>query len=119
MVTTLSPILKSKMGDVSDVGNYRPIAISTIMSKLLKRISRLEDLLYTSDNQFGFKKGHSTDMAMFSLKQVISYYSTHSSPLFVCFLDASKAFDRVNHWILFKKLIDRHVPLYIVRVLIY
>ena len=121
MLTTLSPILKSKMGDVSDVGNYRPIAVSSMMSKIVERIilSRIKDYLDTSDNQFGFKKGHSTDMAIFALKQVISYYSNHSSPLFVCFLDASKAFDRVNHWVLFKKLIDSHVPIYIVRFLIF
>ena len=29
----------------------------------------------------------------------------------MCFLDAKKAFDRVNHWTLAKKLLDRDVPL--------
>ena len=32
-------------------------------------------------------------------------------------LDASKAFDRVNFWLLFDKLITKNVPLFIVRVL--
>ena len=32
-------------------------------------------------------------------------------------LDASKAFDRVNFWLLFDKLISRSVPLFIVRIL--
>ena len=32
-------------------------------------------------------------------------------------LDASKAFDRVNFWLLFQKLLSRNVPLCIVRIL--
>ena len=32
-------------------------------------------------------------------------------------LDASKAFDRVNFWLLFNKLITRSIPLFIVRIL--
>ena len=32
-------------------------------------------------------------------------------------LNASKAFDRVNFWLLFQKLLSRNVPLFIVRIL--
>ena len=121
MMTTLTPIIKNKMGDVSDIGNYRPIAISTVSSKIIERLllSHIEDTLYTTHNQFGFKKKLSTDMAIFTLKQVISYYSEHSSPIFICFLDASKAFDRINHCILFRKLLKRKVPLFAIRILMY
>ena len=35
----------------------------------------------------------------------------------MCFMDASKAFDRVNHWTLFKKLIDRGTSLIFVRII--
>ena len=38
---------------------------------------------------------------------------------YVAFLDASKAFDKISHWTLLKKLIDRHVPLYLVVILCY
>ena len=79
----------------------------------------IELYLDTHDNQFGFKKQHSTDMCIFTLKNVIKYYTRQNTPVFSCFLDASKAFDRVNHWKLFRKLIIRKVPLMIVRMLIF
>ena len=37
--------------------------------------------------------------------------------LYVTFLDASKAFDRLNYWLLFDKLIKKHVPLFIIKLL--
>ena len=37
----------------------------------------------------------------------------------MCFLDEKKAFDRVNHWSLAKKLLDRNVPLHIVKLFIF
>ena len=38
---------------------------------------------------------------------------------FTCFLDASKAFDLVNHWRLFKIGIDQCVPILIIRLLLH
>ena len=58
-------------------------------------------------------------MCIFTLKSVIKYYTQQSTPVYSCFLDASKAFDRVNHWKLFNKLIVRKVPLLIVRMFIF
>ena len=37
----------------------------------------------------------------------------------MCCLDTKKAFDRVNHWTLAKKLLDRNVPLHIVKLFIF
>ena len=46
--------------------NYRPIAIVTAMSKIFELcLSRIMDIyLFTSDNQFGFKQKHSTDLCI-------------------------------------------------------
>ena len=66
-------------------------------------MQKLTNNLYTSDNQFGFKSGHSTVMTGFTLRQITNYSVSLGSPVYICFIDASKAFDRINHNILFKK----------------
>ena len=90
------------------------------MSKVFESLIllRCEQFLTTADNQFGFKSGHSTDFCIYTLKEFIEYYKQRNTTIFVTFLDASKAFDRIDHWLLFKKLIDKHVPLFIKRLLV-
>ena len=118
--TILVPIIKDKKGNITDPDNYRPITITTVASKTFENIilHYIKDCLYTSDNQFSYKANSSTDMAVFTLKAVIDHYITSSSPVYLCFLDASKAFDRVNYWCLFKKLYNRNVPVVYIRFLI-
>ena len=58
-------------------------------------------------------------MAIFALKQTVDFYRNQDIPLYMCFLDAKKAFDRVNHWTLANKLLDRNVPLHIVKLFIF
>ena len=110
--TVLVPIIKDKAGDVADKSNYRPIALSSVFSKIFEHVllTYIEYYLYTSDNQFGFKAKHSTDQCIYLLKEVIQFYKTRKTPMFLCFMDASKAFDRVNHWTLFQKLLLRGAP---------
>ena len=118
--TTIVPIIKNKCGNISSSNNYRPIALATIISKLLESIllMKCEEYLCTSANQFGFKKAHGTELCIYTLREYIELYRKRSTTVFVTFLDASKAFDRLDHWLLFKKLIKRKVPLFIVRLLI-
>ena len=53
------------------------------------------------------------------MKEIINRYQRLGSSVYLCFLDASKAFDRINHDTLFKKLVNRNVPAYIVRLLVF
>ena len=41
------------------------------------------------------------------------------TPVYMYFLDVKTAFDGVNHWTLSKKLLDRNVPLHIVKLFIF
>ena len=103
------------------MNNYRPIALVNIASKKIEMIMLdvMEPFIVTCDNQFGFKKKHSTEHCIYALNFFISYYNCFGSPFYTCFLDASEAFDRVEHSSLFKKLIDRNVPLVVVRLLVH
>ena len=122
MITSqISPIVKNKCGNLSDKNNYRPICVATVISKIYEQslLDRCKEYLQSTDNQFGFKPKHSTDQCIYVLKEIIDYYLSRDSPIFICFLDASKAFDRVNHFKLFDKLLKKSVPVFIVRILAY
>ena len=99
--------------------NYRPIALAPKLSKVLEWCILLiyGDSFSTSSLQFGFKPGMSADMCTGLIKTVISRYCFNGSNVFGCFLDASKAFDRVSHLKLFSKLLEKNLPPIIIRLL--
>ena len=121
VIYVIIPLIKKKCGDQTDKNHYKPIALSSIISKVFEHIiaERLEIYLWTNDNQFGFKSGHSTDLCIYALIKFIEYYKSRSTSVYVAFLDASKAFGKISQWTLFRKRMDRGVPLYLVMNLCY
>ena len=53
----LVPVIKDKMGELSSSDSYRPIALASVMSKVLDTVllSRIERYVLSTDHQFGFK----------------------------------------------------------------
>ena len=121
MPIVIIPLLKCKSKDPEDVNNYRPTAIVTAICKVLEQVllSRLARYLWTAVSQFGFKKAHGTGISIFALKQTVDFYHNQDILVYMCFLDAKKTFDRVNHWTLANKLLDRNEPLHVVKLFIF
>ena len=100
------------------IGQFALVAAASKIFELCLSII-LEDYLVTHDQQIGFKRKHSTDLCIFTVKSVTKYYTQENSPVFTCFLDASKAFNKINHYTLFRKLLDRETPIILVRILLF
>ena len=90
--------------------NYRPVSLTSHVIKVFERVIRnalgqyLENNFLLSEKQHGFRKGRSC------LTQLLSHYDTLIRNLNkgletdVIYLDFSKAFDKVDHALLLKKI---------------
>ena len=112
-----------KNGCLSDVNNYRAIAIPTAISKIFEGV--IAEQFYSAEEcdkyQFGFKAKYLTAMCTSIFKQTVDYYRNRGSHVFACFVDFVKAFDYVNHWKLFLKffLLQDKVDVNIVSMMAY
>ena len=113
------PVIKDKNRRVNDKGNYRSICLSNIGSKTVEAVflNRMGVYLQTTPHQFGFKSKHGTELCVFAFKELLRFYTKHGSAMYVAFLDAAKAFDRVNRQKLITKLTQLDVPKYLLRVI--
>ena len=82
---------------------------------LMKKCS---DVLCTSDQQFAFKANHSTTLCTGILMETATHFVNNNSCVYSCFLDASKAFDKVHYGKLFNLMLKRGVPSVIVRFIL-
>ena len=112
-------IVKDKNGKTDCFDNYGPISIVSMFSKVFELCisDRLVTLLCIDDLQFGFVLGKGCQKALFTLYSAVNFFTSRGSPVFMAAHNASKAFDRVNHFVLFTKLICTGVPIYPLNIL--
>lgn len=104
----ISPI--HKKGAKDKVENYRPISKLCLLAKILERI--VYNQLYScllpclNPHQHGFLKGRSTVSNLILFTDFISERMDKGFQVDAIYTDYSKAFDRIDHNILLKKLLN-------------
>lgn len=92
------------------LSNYRPITVLPFFSKLIEKlivnrlISYLNKFDLLTSKQFGFRANYSTELALITFTDAIKTFIDKGFWAGALFIDFTKAFDTINHTILFCKL---------------
>lgn len=98
-----------KKNNKEDVGNYRPIALLSIFSKIFEKAMHIRITNFCNKfniirkNKNGFQEGKSTSLAAFNLIRHVTEEIDKNKPVIAVFFDMSKAFDFVSHQRLLQK----------------
>ena len=101
-----------KGGDSLDPGNWRPISILPLPSKLLERAIHYQIISYLDTNgqltfsQHGFRTGKSTSTAILDLTRLLTDNYNRGNHTSCVFVDYKKAFETLDHDILLNKLVQ-------------
>ena len=107
-IAKVIPLFKSGKRHV--LSNYRPISILPLFSKIFEKLIHTRFISFfdkhniISENQFGFRKNHSTVHALNTAVSSISQSMNNRYSSIGMFIDFSKAFDTIKHDILLAKL---------------
>ena len=111
-ILNLIPLPKS--GNLGIMGNYRGIALTSIVMKLINRmiLNRMRPSIdpLLRGNQSGFRPGRSTVTQVLALRRIIEEISRKNLPAVMVFIDFCKAFDSIGHDIMFKILHAYGIP---------
>jgi ribonuclease P/MRP protein subunit RPP40 len=99
-----------KKGSKEVAGNYRPVSLTTHVCKVLEAlvkdviIAHLQKYNLINDSQHGFVKGRSCLTNLLGFFEDITAMVDKGEPVDVIYLDFQKAFDKVPHRRLMKKV---------------
>ena len=106
------PIIKDNKGSTTSIDNTRPITLSETLAIIYEKyvMYEIENSYEENDRQFGFKAKSSINHAIFTLRETMVWYKNRGKEIHACFVDFSKAFDKVNRQILLQKLANTLNP---------
>jgi hypothetical protein len=111
-VGIISPVHK-KEKPISNPDSYRRITVTPLLGKLYEKelTSRIKEQIddQQSPYQFGFREGASSNNAAAILTEIIMNSKDSKKPLLLMLMDASKAFDVVDHSSMLNHLAQRGV----------
>ena len=99
-----------KSGERTNATNYSPISILTTLSKILEKVVHFQFYQFLkshnllSNKQFGFRPKLSTTTALSGFLDEVLLNMEQGNLFGVVFLDLTKAFDTVDHFISLSKL---------------
>ena len=115
----IRPIIKNSRDSKNDSNNYRPVMNSCNLLKIFEYclLPRLQRKIKIDAHQFGFRKYTSCTTAISVLKETLLRYTSEGSNVHCAMIDLSKAFDKVNHYVLLCKLVKTKLPAPIIKIL--
>ena len=93
-------LAQSKKGDREQPGNYRPISVLPVLSKIFEKLVNnhfniWRRMIKMYKHQYGFREGHSTKLAVTNLINQLVHYQYEGRVTVGVFIDFAKAFDTV------------------------
>ena len=107
-IANVTPIYKK--GSKSDPKNYRPVSLTSIVSKVLEKVVRsqlaahLKEHSILTENQHGFRNNRSCETQLLQSTHSWAESLDKNIPVDIIYLDLSRAFDVVSHDLLLVKL---------------
>lgn len=118
--TKARTILIYKSGDPSDLSNWRPITICSILRRVIERIldRRLRSFITLSESQRGFTNSPGCLINTSILSSILSSAKQRKKSVSLVFLDIRKAFDNVGHDHFSRTLSSQSVPSKLAKLII-